>query len=324
MAGAVPRAIPGPPERALARFREDLDVLVGPDVRLGVGVSGGPDSLALLLLAAAARPGRVEAASVDHQLRADNAAEAAFVARVCAALGVPHAILKAEVAPGASVQAHARAARYRVLADWAIEQGLGAIASAHHADDQAETLLMRLARGAGLSGLSATRRKRVLEPGIDLVRPVLGWRRAELRAIVDSAGLVPVDDPANRDPRHDRTRFRGLLDRSDWADAERLALSARWLADAEDALEWAVDALAGSRIAATEKGFDLDPRDLPRELQRRLLLVAFDRMTGQRPRGPDLERAMRALGDGRTVTLGGLKLSGGERWRVRGAPPRRG
>ena len=93
--------------------------------------------------------------------------------------------------PGASLQAQARTARYRVLGAWAIECDLGAVASGHHADDQAETLLMRLARGAGLSGLAATRRRRVLEPGVMLVRPLLDWRRAELRAIVAAAGPDP-------------------------------------------------------------------------------------------------------------------------------------
>jgi tRNA(Ile)-lysidine synthase len=312
-----------PPRDRVARFRDDLDQLVERDTRLGVAVSGGPDSLALLLLAAAARPGAVEAATVDHRLRKENAAEATFVASICEKLGVPHVTLAADVASGASVQAQARQARYRVLGDWAIEQELGAIATAHHADDQAETLLMRLARGAGLSGLSATRRKRVLEPGIMLVRPLLGWRRRELRAIVDGAGITPVDDPANRDPRHDRTRFRGLLDRADWADAERLALSARWLADAEEAIEWALRSIAAERLRATEKGLEIAVEGLPRELQRRLLLAAFDRLERPRPRGPDLDRAMRALVDGRSVTLGGLKLCGGPAWRLTEAPKRR-
>lgn len=312
-----------PDSALIERFRSNLDALSAPADRLGIAVSGGPDSLALLLLAAAARPGLIAAATVDHQLRAGSAKEARFVATVCRGLGVPHATLKADVAPGASIQAQARAARYQVLGDWAIELELSAVATAHHADDQAETLLMRLARGAGLSGLAATRRRRMLEPGVALVRPLLGWRRQELRAIVASAGLTPVDDPANRDPRHDRTRFRGMLDQSDWADAERLALSANWLADADEALEWALAALAKDLIRETADSAAIDARGLPREFQRRLLLLAFDRLTGHRPRGPELDRAMRALGEGRSTTLGGLKLAGGETWRLTVAPKRR-
>jgi tRNA(Ile)-lysidine synthase len=305
-----------PDPAILARFVADLDPLVPADTRLGIAVSGGPDSLALLLLAAAARPGMVEAATVDHGLRREARAEADFVAATCKSLAVPHHILHARVSPGASLQAQARTARYRVLGAWAIECDLGAIASGHHADDQAETLLMRLARGAGLSGLAATRRRRVLEPGVSLVRPVLDWRRAELRAVVEQARLTPVDDPTNRDPRHDRTRFRGLLADADWADPERLASSARWLADADEAIEWAMEGLVGSRLAEDKAGVSVDATGLPRELQRRLLLTAFDRLDAPRPRGPDLDRALIALASGKKVTLSGLKLAGGERWQL--------
>ncbi len=305
-----------PDSTILARFVADLDALVPHDTRLGVAVSGGPDSLALLLLAAAARPGLVEAATVDHGLRREAPKEAQFVASVCTRLAIPHHILRARVSPGASLQAQARAARYRVLGAWAIECDLGAIASGHHADDQAETLLMRLARGAGLSGLAATRRRRALEPGVMLVRPLLDWRRAELRAIVAAAGLTPVDDPTNRDPRHDRTRFRGLLADADWADAERLASSARWLADADEAIEWAMTDLIATRLTHDDAGVAVKASGLPRELQRRLLLAAFDRLAAPRPRGPELDRALSALSVGKKVTLSGLKLTGGLSWRL--------
>ena len=312
-----------PPRDQLDRFAADLDALAPQGTRLGIAVSGGPDSLALLLLAAAARPGMVEAATVDHGLRREAKQEARFVASVCAKLAIPHHILHARVAPGASLQAQARTARYRVLGAWAIECDLGAVASAHHADDQAETLLMRLARGAGLSGLAATRRRRMLEPGVMLVRPLLDWRRAELGEIVAAAKLTPIDDPSNRDPRHDRTRFRGLLAEADWADPERLASSARWLADADEAIEWAMTELVATRLAYDARSVTLDPANLPRELQRRLLLAAFDRHEAPRPRGPDLDRALAALSAGKKTTLSGLKLVGGEQWRLEKETKRR-
>ena len=312
-----------PPRDLLDRFAADLDPLVPRDTPLGIAVSGGPDSLALLLLAAAARPGMIEAATVDHGLRRASAKEARFVASVCADLAIPHQVLHAKVAPGASLQAQARTARYRVLGAWAIECDLGAVASAHHADDQAETLLMRLARGAGLSGLAATRRRRLLEPGVMLVRPLLDWRRAELGKIVSAARLTAVDDPSNRDPRHDRTRFRGLLAESDWADPERLASSARWLADADEAIEWAMEGLAATRLTDDVRGVTLDPANLPRELQRRLLLAAFDHLEAPRPRGPDLDRALAALTARKKSTLSGLKLIGGETWRLEKETKRR-
>jgi len=305
-----------PPDDLLGRFIADLDPLAPHGARLGIAVSGGPDSLALLLLAAAARPGMVEAATVDHGLRREAKQEARFVASVCAALGVGHHVLHAKVPPGASLQAQARTARYRVLGAWAIECDLAAVASAHHADDQAETLLMRLARGAGLSGLAATRRRRPLEPGVMLIRPLLDWRRAELGEIVAGAKLTPVDDPSNRDPRHDRTRFRDLLAEADWADPQRLASSARWLADADEAIEWAMEGLAATRLAHAARSVTVDPAGLPRELQRRLLLTAFEQLDAPRPRGPDLDRALAALAAGKATTLSGLKLVGGGTWKL--------
>ena len=313
-----------PHDDLIARFAAELGDLVEPDERLGVAVSGGPDSVALLLLAAATRPGQVEAATVDHGLRRESAAEARFVAELCNRLGVPHASLTVDVSPGASLQARARNARYRALTDWATEERLDAVATAHHADDQAETLLMRLARGAGLSGLAATRRIRQLDRDVMLVRPLLGWRRAELRDIVHAAGIEPVDDPANRDPRHDRSRFRGLVERADWAEAGRLASSAQWLAEAEEAIEWTVERLADERLSVFGDTVRIDPEGMPRELQRRLLLMAFDRFEAIRPRGPQLDRAMRSLVAGRTATLSGLKLTGGATWEVVPAPARRG
>src|SRR4051812_14287712 len=129
----------------VARFRADLERLTGgAPVRLGIAVSGGPDSLALLLLASAAYPGRIEAATVDHGLRPEGAAEAAFVGRLCVRLGLPHAILRAQMTETANVQAAARTRRYALLTQWLAATGAAFLATAHHLDDQAETLVMRL------------------------------------------------------------------------------------------------------------------------------------------------------------------------------------
>lgn len=307
----------------VARFEADLAALADPETRLGIAVSGGPDSLALLLLAAAARPGRVEAATVDHQLRRGSREEAEFVRSICERLGVAHMILTARVERGASLQAQARAARYGVLGEWAIQRDLAAVATAHHADDQAETLLMRLARGAGLGGLVGVRQTLPLEAGIAVIRPLLGWRRAELAAIVAGAGITPIDDPANRDPRHDRSRFRGMLAKADWADAERLAASAKWLADADEALEWALTPLLGTRLRRQGSALAVDAEGLPSELQRRLLLAGFEQMGAHRPRGPEVDRARKALKAGKTTTLSGLKLEPGPPWMLSVAPARR-
>ena len=293
-----------------------------PRPNLGLAISGGPDSLALLLLAHAARPGKIEAATVDHRLRPSARAECEAVATLCATLAVPHTILTARwaVLPTANLQAEARVERYALLADWATSRALATVATAHHADDQAETLLMRLARGSGVGGLAGTRPSRPLTATIPLIRPLLGWRKAELEAIVSAAGLAPANDPANRDPRHDRTRVRAMLANLAPDAAPRLAASAAWLREADEALDWSLVRL--DRIRRDGDTLRLDPTDLPREFQRRLLLAAFATLAAPAPRGPDLARAIAALARGDTVTLGPLKLSGGAQWHISLAPPR--
>lgn len=314
-----------PAADATQRFAADLDALLPPGERLGVAVSGGPDSLALLLLAAAARPGQVEAATVDHGLRPGGRAEAEMVASVCEELSVPHTILLADWSepPTANIQAEARTMRYRLLADWAEQQGLPFLATAHHADDQAETLLMRLARGAGVRGLGGTRARRQLTEQVALVRPLLGWRKSDLVALVAAAGIEAVDDPSNRDPRHDRSRIRKALEEADWADPVRLAASASALRDADEALDWALAPLIAARFRREEDALIVEPFDLPRELKRRLLAAAFAELGAPAPRGPDLMRALDSIDAGQTVTLSGLKLDGGNVWRLGPAPPRR-
>jgi tRNA(Ile)-lysidine synthase len=314
-----------PPAEAVQRFAADLGALLAANKPLGIAVSGGPDSLALLLLAAAARPGMVECATVDHGLRDGSRAEAEMVASVCDRLGVPHRILVADWIdpPTANIQAEARTMRYRLLSEWAEQAGLPAIATAHHADDQAETLLMRLARGAGVRGLGGTRASRALTERVTLIRPLLGWRKNELMELVERAGLEAIDDPSNRDPRHDRSRIRLALEQSEWADPARLAASAAALRDADEALDWALAPLIAARFRRVEETLVVEPFDLPRELRRRLLAAAFAELAAPAPRGPEMMRAIAALDQGETVTLSGLKLEGGERWLLSRAPERR-
>jgi tRNA(Ile)-lysidine synthase len=317
--------MPAPNGPSVERFAAHLDVLAPEDEPIGVAVSGGPDSLALLLLAAAARPGRIEAATVDHGLRPESATEAAMVGGVCRQLGVPHQVLMADwpEIPETNIQAAARAMRYRLLNEWAIDRRLAAVATAHHADDQAETLMMRLLRGAGVSGLGGVRARRALSEDVKLIRPLLDWRKSELEAVVMQAGLVAVDDPSNRDLKHDRSRVRQWLERLEEADPARLAASASAIRDADEALDWAVAPLIGSRIKRDGDVLIVDPFDLPRELKRRLLLAAFAELGAAQPRGPELMRAIDLLETGGVATLSGLKLEGGEQWRIAIAPPRR-
>jgi tRNA(Ile)-lysidine synthase len=309
---------------SIDRFRRDLVRLAAVPERLGVAVSGGPDSLALLLLSHAAFPGQVRAATVDHGLRAESAAEADLVAGICAELGVPHRRLAVRVAgAGDGLQAAAREMRYAALAGWMEEEGIGLLLTAHHADDQAETLLMRLNRGSGVGGLAGVRPAGRIG-GVRLCRPLLGWRRDTLASIVAAAGLEAVDDPSNRDERFDRARLRRQLAGAPWLEAEAFARSAALLAEAEEALEWVAERLFAARVADEDGAPSLRPDGLPPELLRRLVLRCLRRVAPDaRPRGEPLSGLIASLQEGGTATLCGVKATGGSVWRFEPAPPRR-
>lgn len=319
-------ALPAPSDASLERFRRDLVAIAGEDpARIGIALSGGPDSLALLLLAAAAFPARVAAATVDHRLRAESGSEAERAAAACERLGVPHRTLEVEVGERPSVQAAARTARYAALEQWAAAEGVGLLLTGHHLDDQAETLLMRLLRGSGVGGLAGVRPLVALSPSLLLCRPLLGWRRSELAALVADAGLEPVDDPSNSDEAYDRSRIRRLLAETAWLAPEPLARSAAALADAEEALERIAAAEAAERISESPDAVAFDPRGLPSELVRRLLLRALRTVEpAASPRGEQLGDLIRTLERGATATLAGVKCVGGEVWRLSVSPPRRG
>jgi tRNA(Ile)-lysidine synthase len=314
----------------LDRFRRDLAALAGAADRFGVAVSGGPDSLALLLLADGAYPGQIEAATVDHGLRSESAAEARSVAELCARLDVPHQTIAVTIPDGkAGVQGEARAVRYEALRGWCGRRALRVLLTAHHQDDQAETLLMRLQRGAGIAGLSGIRPARLLGPEVTLARPLLGWRKAELVAIVDQAGLAPADDPSNRDERFDRSRARALLAAHPELESARLARSAAALREAEEALDWQAAQLWPQRSTQANGEWRLDVADLPRELRRRLLVRAIAAARAAHALAPpwtgaeDVETLLRTLEEGGTGTQAGIMASGGPVWRLRPAPPRR-
>lgn len=305
-----------------------LDAALGrpfaPGERLAIAVSGGPDSTALLLLAAHAFAGRIAAVTVDHGLRADAAAEAASVAALCRARGIPHATLRWDGPwPAANIQAEARLARYALLRDWCATTGHGLLLTAHHADDQAETLLMRLARGSG-TGLAGIRAQRPLGTGVTLVRPLLGVRRAALAAVVARAGITPVTDPANDDPKYDRTHARRLLAATDWIDAVQVAASAAHLGEAQMALDWAAERAWAGRVSADDSGLSLDIAGLPTAIARRLVARVIGHFApNARPRGAQITRLMARLGIGGTATLAGVRGRGGHIWRFTSAPPRR-
>lgn len=193
-----------------------LDFFSYPIERLGVAVSGGGDSVALLCLLSdwcACGGPKIEAVTVDHGLRPDSAKEARFVEKLCAQLNIPHTTLLWD-GSGASgnLQDRARRARYQMMAEWAEARGIVDIAVGHTADDVAEGFLMRLARGSGLDGLSAmSERVQFCRPA-RFVRPLLGASRGELRAYLKGRGQLWTDDPSNLDVRFERARIRKALD----------------------------------------------------------------------------------------------------------------
>ncbi|MBB4859522.1 tRNA(Ile)-lysidine synthase [Novosphingobium chloroacetimidivorans] len=315
------------PAELSARFGEALravwpecDAELAP--MLGIAVSGGPDSTALLLLAASTLPGRIAAATVDHGLRPENAQEAADMAALCAVLGVAHATLPVTLEPG-NVQGAARQARYAALGAWAQAEGLAAVATAHHADDQAETLIMRLNRASGVAGLAGVRaRGRLLDTPIGLVRPLLGWRRAELTAIVAKAGVSAADDPSNADDRFDRARLRKVLAGADWLDMAAIAQSAAHIADADAALNWSADMEYNARVKRDPFGMTYRPM-APKAIALRVIARIVAELDAP-ARGSAIARLFDALVAGEPASIGNLVVrpnAGG--WSFAKAPVRK-
>jgi tRNA(Ile)-lysidine synthase len=224
---------------------------------LVLAVSGGPDSTALLVLAARWRAALATgpdllAVTVDHRLRPASTREARAVKRLSARLGVRHRTLAwTGPKPKTGLQEAARTVRYRLLAAAARGAGAKHVLTAHTLDDQAETVLLRMARGSGPSGLCAMARLTRLED-IALVRPLLHLPKARLIATLDALGMSFVDDPSNRDPQFTRARLRGLMPAlaAEGLDAERLALLARRMRRAEATIELAVEAAVEALSAA--------------------------------------------------------------------------
>ena len=311
------------PDTLVRRFADDVVRLIGnrPADRVGIAVSGGPDSVALLLLATAVFSGRVEAATVDHRLRPASTNEARFVADLCATQGIPHAVLTLGALPAGNVSAQARDARYAALEDWCDAQAINWLMTAHHADDQCETMIMRLNRGAGVAGLSGVRARQGR-----IVRPLLHWRHLELTALVADAGIAAIDDPTNHDDSYDRARLRKSLHDANWIDAQAFALSADALADADAALDWAVDQIEASHVSQDDAGVSFDQRraNVPAEICRRLVLRCLRKIDPDcAPRGVPLSRLIATLESGDSGTLGNVAVRGGDSWHFGPAPPRR-
>jgi tRNA(Ile)-lysidine synthase len=309
-----------------------------------LAVSGGPDSVALMWLAARwrrafARGPQLIAVTVDHGLRQEAAREARDVKRLARSLDLPHRTLRwTGPKPRTGLPAAAREARYRLLAQAARKYGATYVLTAHTRDDQAETLLMRMLRGSGIAGLAAMARETERE-GVRLARPLLDISKAQLVATLKKAGVGFADDPTNRDPAFTRPRLRELMPAlaEEGGDARNLARLAARLARANAAVEVLADGaeryLALRDQDTARAGFDaVRFAAMPEEIRLRLLKRAIDRTghEGSAELGKvetllaALDRAMAARGARLRQTLAGAIISvNGGRIRVEPAPPRR-
>jgi tRNA(Ile)-lysidine synthase len=284
----------------VGRVRRSIEArgLIEPGMRVLCACSGGRDSAALLYcLAALQRELRFElvAASVDHGLRADAAADVAVAAEQATRVGVPFHALQVRVEPGASLQALAREARYAALLKLAGRQGAQRVAVGHTQDDQAETVLSRLLRGAGLPGLGAIQPLRA--DGV--VRPLLDCRRADVHRLAAEKFDRTAHDLSNHDPKFERVRIRShvmpTLVAEDAALVRHLAQLADDARDCERALESASEALLG-QLALDGRTLTISGlRDQPRALRTTVLRGFVLRATGQLPGRAELTELDRAL-----------------------------
>jgi tRNA(Ile)-lysidine synthase len=288
--------------------------------RLAVAVSGGADSLALALLTAewaGARGGSATGLTVDHGLRPESAAEAEQTGRWLAAHGIAHAVLAwPGTKPAANLQAAARAARYGLLGEWCRANFVLHLLLAHHRDDQAETLLLRLGRGSGVDGLSAMAAINETAWG-RLLRPLLEVPKARLPATLAARGQAEwVSDPSNGDPAYARARLRRLAPAmaAEGLTADRLAATARRLGRARAVLEQAVAAAAVERVVLHPGGWAIlaGLAALPEEIGLRLLARLLLAIGGgaHPPRLDRLERLRQALMAGASArTLAGCRMA---------------
>lgn len=290
-----------------------------PPARIGIAVSGGGDSVALLhLLHDCFRDQPVElmAATVDHRLRDASRSEAEYVATLAADLGIRHEILSWQEGPQESgnLQDQAREARYRLLSAWARKHGIPVLTLGHTADDQAETVLMRLKRASGVSGLAGIPQRRTLN-GVGLLRPLLEVRRDTLRQYLQARGTRWIEDPSNDDETFERIRMRKALGALEdlGLTVEALSTVAQNMHKARRALDWYVF-LAARDMARFEAGaivFELRKfRTLPDEISHRLLLEAILWISGGQypPRRLPMIEAVATAQRGNSTTLAGCRI----------------
>ena len=289
-----------------------------PPQSMGVAVSGGSDSMAMLHLLArvASQTGwALRAVTVDHRLRPEAADEAAFVGRTCAGLGVPHDVLvwdHGEIT-GNLMQA-ASEARYGLMARWAQTNGIGMVSVGHTADDQAETFLVGLSRAAGLDGLTGMRQEWE-QDGVTFRRPFLMQTRAELRGYLTRNGLDWVEDPTNENDSYTRTKARRALKalKPLGITVGRLSSVIHHLSMAQGVVRQAVARAAEEVVTEVAGSLRFEQRAFRLcgpEIQRRLLIAMVRRIGGgtHPPRETKVIALLRALQQRKDATLGGVRF----------------
>jgi tRNA(Ile)-lysidine synthase len=309
--------------KALPITASEAQALLAPLTRfshLALAVSGGPDSVALMHLAARLAQGpRLSVLTVDHGLRPESRQEADFVAGLAAQLGLPHAILTWQEPHriAARIQERARAARYDLMADYCHTHDIPALVTAHTLDDQAETFLMRLKRGSGLDGLAAIPEQGEWT-GIPVLRPLLDVPKARLVATLDVAGVNYVADPSNLDRRYERARMRAnsAALAAFGVTPEAIALSARRLRRAREALDCAARDFLAKHSETSEAGYALVDAETLASAPDEIVLRALAQLIGAIGGGETpvqlakLESLLDALRThpGKTHTLGRCRI----------------
>ena len=283
---------------------------------IGIAVSGGGDSMALLVaLAAHCRQTNtpLHAATVHHHLRPEADDDIVLVQSVCADLSIPHAVLSWQDWDGqGNLQAHARMARRHLIAEWARRLGLSAVLIAHTADDVIETFVIRLARGSGVDGL-AMMRDRFLAQGVLWLRPFLSISRAALRDYLREKNVSWAEDSTNEDEIFERVRVRKALPELAklGIDPARIYTTAQDLAGARQALDYRVRQLMTRHISVAKTGsLRVDWQGLsaePFDFQRRVLMQCFGAIAGAGypPRATAMTALFQHLTEGKRSTLAG-------------------
>ncbi|WP_296423630.1 tRNA lysidine(34) synthetase TilS [Yoonia sp.] len=296
-----------------ARFRAAVDQC---DVaKIGLAVSGGGDSIAMMQLAArVCDRSRLHVVTVDHGLRPEAADEIAVVAAQADALGLPHCVLRWHWDGTGNLQAAARVGRWRAMVAWAQHAHVGAVFLGHTEDDQVETILMRLARGSGVDGLAAMSRDAPRD-GMRVLRPLLDISRQDLRDWLAANGIGWCDDPSNDDTRYDRVRARQMLGHLQdlGLTRKRLLQTADHMRAARKSLQIAAREFAERHVHQDVGDLVFDPVALDLEgadVPRRVMAAALSWVGGNayRPRfAPMLDSVARACA-GHAVTLAGCVL----------------